>query len=183
MKNNLYIFLGGSGSGKTTLEKYMRDNGYANSLVSLTTREVRPGEEEGISYKFVSVEDFNKRNLANRIEITEDWLYGIEEKDLLTKNNLVYSVINIKPAYDLIQYIKTNKIDLNPVIIFFDIDKETRIQKIVKRGSDEADVRKRLSREDSIEDLNKFNLKAEFVFKNMDNTMSKKLEDFLCKSK
>lgn len=62
MENNgkLVVVSGFSGAGKGTLMKELlrqHENDYALS-VSATTRDPRPGEEEGISYFFVTTEKF-----------------------------------------------------------------------------------------------------------------------------
>ena len=60
-KGNLYVISGFSGSGKGTIMEHFRNrSGYALS-VSCTSRKPRPGEQEGISYYFISHEEFLKR--------------------------------------------------------------------------------------------------------------------------
>jgi guanylate kinase len=57
----LFIVSAPSGAGKTSLLKQLipADPGLALS-VSHTTRAMRPGEEDGVHYHFVSVEDFQR---------------------------------------------------------------------------------------------------------------------------
>ena len=59
MQGNLYIVSAPSGAGKTSLLKALleRDGGLKLS-VSHTTRAPRPGEEDGVHYHFVSVDEF-----------------------------------------------------------------------------------------------------------------------------
>lgn len=59
-KGTLYVVSAPSGAGKTSLVKAMleRDNGILVS-VSHTTRDKRPGEENGVDYNFVSMDQFN----------------------------------------------------------------------------------------------------------------------------
>lgn len=60
MKNRLIILSGPSGAGKGTIVKeLLKRGGYALS-VSCTTREMRPGEIEGVSYFFISKDKFNE---------------------------------------------------------------------------------------------------------------------------
>lgn len=60
-KNNLIIFTGPSGVGKGTIVKEvfkeLRDIEFS---ISCTTREKRPGEEDGVNYFFKSKEEFEK---------------------------------------------------------------------------------------------------------------------------
>ncbi len=59
MQGNLYIVSAPSGAGKTSLLKALleQDSGLRLSI-SYTTRAPRPGEEDGLHYHFVSVDEF-----------------------------------------------------------------------------------------------------------------------------
>lgn len=64
----LIIISGPSGSGKGTVVRALDKNRYALS-VSVTTREKRPGETEGVDYFFCSNEDFeDMRNNGKLLE-------------------------------------------------------------------------------------------------------------------
>jgi len=55
----MLVFCAPSGAGKTTITRQLLENDDKISLsVSATTREARPGEEEGEHYFFKSVDDF-----------------------------------------------------------------------------------------------------------------------------
>lgn len=59
MKGSLYIFSAPSGAGKTSLLKALLPTDPRLSLsVSHTTRAPRPGEQNGVHYHFVSLEQF-----------------------------------------------------------------------------------------------------------------------------
>ena len=58
MKNQLIIISGPSGAGKGTIvKKLLERDGYALSI-SCTTREMREGEKDGVSYFFITEEQF-----------------------------------------------------------------------------------------------------------------------------
>ena len=63
MKKGLIIVISGpAGSGKGTVIKLLRERMPGINLsVSATTREPRPGEEEGVHYYFITKEEFEKR--------------------------------------------------------------------------------------------------------------------------
>ncbi len=64
-KGNLYVLSGPSGVGKSTVvSSVMKGNPNLRFSVSMTTRPIRPGEIDGISYYFVDQENFDKA-LAN----------------------------------------------------------------------------------------------------------------------
>jgi Guanylate kinase len=57
----LFIVSGPSGGGKTTLTKrVLKEVGSIRFAVSCTTREPRPGEIDGVDYRFVSESDFEE---------------------------------------------------------------------------------------------------------------------------
>ncbi len=59
-KGQLFIVSGPSGSGKTTLsKKVIPEVGDIIFVVSYTTRTPRPGEKDGVDYKFVTDEEFD----------------------------------------------------------------------------------------------------------------------------
>jgi len=70
MAGTLFIIAAPSGTGKTTLVRALCEN-IPNLLVSIscTTREKRPGEQEGVDYYFVDDKTFNE--MADRGQFLE----------------------------------------------------------------------------------------------------------------
>ena len=60
-KGTLFIISGPSGVGKGTLCKAIMDLGDLSFSVSCTTRPPREGENDGVDYRFLSLEEFNRR--------------------------------------------------------------------------------------------------------------------------
>ena len=56
----LFIISGPSGAGKGTICKRLVEDTKVEVSVSMTTRQPRPGEEEGVSYYFTTKEEFLK---------------------------------------------------------------------------------------------------------------------------
>ena len=56
----LFIISGPSGAGKGTICKRLVEDTKVEVSVSMTTRNPRPGEEEGVSYYFTTKEAFCK---------------------------------------------------------------------------------------------------------------------------
>lgn len=62
MSGKLYLIVGPSGAGKGTIIEAIKKNRPDIFFpLSCTTRDMRPGEEEGIVYNFISKEDFLKK--------------------------------------------------------------------------------------------------------------------------
>ncbi|MDP9116057.1 MAG: guanylate kinase [Actinomycetota bacterium] len=87
MSNRLTVLSGPSGVGKGTVVRAVRQS-YPHIWVSVscTTRAPRPGEREGVEYRFVSPEQF--RDLAARGELLEyaefaGNLYGTPRRPVL----------------------------------------------------------------------------------------------------
>ena len=57
----IYAVVGASGCGKTTATQIMEENGIP-SLVSYTTRDIRPGETNGKEHWFVTVNDVPEKS-------------------------------------------------------------------------------------------------------------------------
>jgi guanylate kinase len=107
-KGSLVVISGPSGSGKdTVVSKYLENASDAWLSVSCTSRSMRPGDEEGVSYYFISEQEFEQKIKNN--EFLEYAKYngnyygtpkkGIEEK---LKNGIdVILVIDVQGAINI----------------------------------------------------------------------------------
>lgn len=65
-KAKLFILIGPSGVGKSTLVQKLAQQGISfESLVTHTTRSMRPGEVQAKDYFFINNDDFNKKKANN----------------------------------------------------------------------------------------------------------------------
>lgn len=82
----LYVISGPSGSGKTTLVGAVKALPGVFYSVSVTTRQPRPGEAEGVDYHFATREEFERMaaegNLAEYAEVAGN-LYGTPREPLM----------------------------------------------------------------------------------------------------
>jgi len=98
----LVIISGPSGSGKGTVVNELKKNDSYALSISLTTRKPRPGEIEGVSYFFCTVEEFERKRNNNELLEHASFVgnyYGtprsyVEEQILLGKNVVLEIEVN-----------------------------------------------------------------------------------------
>lgn len=135
----IYVIIGPSGSGKTTLGDYFRSRGL-KELVSHTTRKMRQGEQDGISYHFVTEEEFE---LIDKIEesIYSGNRYGVSRAEVLEKLSTgdVFAVTDINGA----RAFKKIFGKLVSVIYIFSSARRLR-ERMRARGDSNASIRARI---------------------------------------
>lgn len=171
--NKLIVLIGGSGTGKTTTEKYIVNKGLAEPIISHTSRAIREVERDGVDYHFVSTKEILDMEKANHIVITDDWHYAVSPKYFEMNKDLVYSVINVQPAIDLIHFAKQKGFEI--VVVFFNVSKEIRLEKMVERGESKEAVEIRLSREDTLDSCLAKGLVPTYIESVMDAEMQERV--------
>lgn len=159
--NNFIILMGASGSGKTTISDMLRDKYGLKPLVSYTTRPPRyEGEDNHI---FVTNEEFEQ--LEDFVAFTNynghrycGTAKQVEESDLYTldPNGVAY----FKESYHGSK---------RPIVVYIDVDRETRARRMKARNDDAAAVESRLL-DDDIEFLRSSQM-ADVVLKNNDGQL------------
>lgn len=132
------ILVGKGGSGKDYFKEYLKKMG-AEADVSYTTRKPRVGEIKGETYHYVSEEIFNEmeENGAFYEAVTfNGWRYATTVKDWEAKK------LCIKTPSGIAQ-LNAKDID-ESIIIYFDIDRNIRHERLSKR-KDADDVGRRLA--------------------------------------
>ncbi|MCR5304152.1 MAG: guanylate kinase [Lachnospiraceae bacterium] len=105
----LCCIVGKSASGKDTVYSYlMKDRGLAfKRLITCTTRPIRPGEKDGVEYRFLSEEEFRKLDaeghvLEKRTYHTQlgDWYYfTTDDTDITGDHFLVIATVDSCASY------------------------------------------------------------------------------------
>ena len=100
-KGKLFVISGASGVGKSTvLKRVMEQRNDLTFSVSATTRLPRPGEVDGISYYFITREEFEQRIAqGDFLEYDEHHavLYGTLNSQILEKQEHGHVVLDIEP--------------------------------------------------------------------------------------
>ena len=100
-KGKLFVISGASGVGKSTvLKRVMEERKDLTFSVSATTRLPRPGEVDGVSYYFISREEFEQRIAqGDFLEYDEHHavLYGTLNSQILEKQERSHVILDIEP--------------------------------------------------------------------------------------
>lgn len=139
MKNGfLMLIIGSSGSGKNTIINQLTNtNPKVKFLVSNTTREMREGERNGVTYNFVTKQEFEKaieRNEMLEYDITHKGYYGISKKtitDTIKGDNIIVKDISIMGLFNCRSQL-SNTTDI--VSIFLTESKKVLKQRLILRG-------------------------------------------------
>ena len=118
----LVLIAGVSGSGKDTIKREILDRmEKVISIPSYTTRQMRDGDIPGVTYNFISDEEFKKmidNNEFYEYDFHHDKYYGTSKKILNEAINQGYTVIkdiDVNGVENLVQILKN---DIKVVTIF-----------------------------------------------------------------
>ena len=85
-KSNIFIISGPSGAGEDSIIEGLRKYLQIEKIITTTTRKMREGDIDGISYYFISREEFEKNIADNKFtEYAEEYnrnLYGVTTEEL-----------------------------------------------------------------------------------------------------
>lgn len=153
----MIVLCGKSGSGKNTIQNELVKLGM-NRIVTYTTRPMRLGEIDGITYHFISEEEFlQKRESGFFLESTsyftasgEEWFYGTNAGDFTLNGVLILNPNGIKTL------IKKLKKLYNAMIFYLDCSDAVLTHRLKQRGDDPVEVSRRLKADDKdFEDIYK----------------------------
>ena len=150
MNNPLYLFVGRSASGKTTVANILESVGKYNQLQSYTTRPKRTEDEVG--HVFISDEEFDK--LENIIGYTE---YN-GHRYCSTAEQVDESSIYIIDTRGIETLLERYHNDRPIVVVYFDTNIRTRIDRMVDRHDCDAAIVSRIYNDEEFDweqELNK----------------------------
>lgn len=136
---NIFVIVGSSGSGKTSIGK--KAFGSNNELVSHTTRPIRPKEQDGKDYHFVTLSEMKK--LIENDELVEyseynGNLYGISKAEIENKTGKCETFfVTDKNGLDAITKLYPN----NTISIFIDVPINQLKNRLIKRNEQNIESR------------------------------------------
>ena len=150
LKGLLIIISGPSGVGKgTVMRAIKREFDDFIFPISSTTREMRPGEKDGVVYNFISREEFEKGiedgDFLEWAKVHQDNYYGTPKApivDALKKGKIVMREVDVQGAQSIEKIIP----EKNLVTIFIKAESEEKLLgRIAKRGElPEDEVKRRM---------------------------------------
>lgn len=150
-----FILAGKAASGKDYAKKLLVDEMGFKRAISTTSRPMREGEEEGVDYYYTSASEFEK-DIANgkflEYQTYVGWYYGTSVESLKTGQVFIMTAegINDVPK-DILD---------ESYIIYFDIDEDTRRERLIKRNDTDDDMERRIAADNKdFENFNYYNLR------------------------
>ena len=143
----MIILLGKTSAGKDKTRDELVKLGYT-PVVTYTTRPPRDGEIDGITYNFISEEDFLKKEsegffaetTSYNVASEDTWHYGSAICDLTEDKVMIANPDGVK---------KLKKLStINPVVFYILANEETIWNRLRQRGDDNAEARRRLNADD-----------------------------------
>lgn len=125
----MLVIVGESASGKSTLQNMLIESDGFERIVTYTTRPIRNGEKDGVSYHYITKEEFfDLKEKGFFVETAEynGWFYGTPLNECKNKN----SIVVLTPAG--LRALKRANIEL--FSIYLKTDRRSRLIKILKRG-------------------------------------------------
>ena len=143
--SNIFIISGPSGAGEDSVIKKLKNHIDFDKIVTTTTRAIRPEDEEGVSYYFISEEEFKKG-----IEENKFFEYALEDNGNYyggTYEELERVKKSLKPVIWKVDFngvVNSKKILPESKSIFIYIPLEIIKERLKKRGESEEVIASRL---------------------------------------
>ena len=145
MNKKKIIIIGKAASGKDFLQKKLVLNGWI-PLRQYTTRPIRPNET-GDEYHFVTEEEFD--NISDKLMSVQcfvGWKYGFHINEALESDVMIFSPANFF-SINISVDSKIEELLNNSIVVYLDIDEETRRERLSKRyvgGKEDDSLERRL---------------------------------------
>lgn len=151
MMKKLIILCGPSGTGKTTIQEYLMKHYNIPKVLTHTTREMRPGEREGVDYYFETPASFSKKHYFESVQY-DGKQYGSSREALMKawdESSLASLVVDTAGA---IQYVKSlgNQVDVWHIEVS---NPQALKARLIKRGDDPLLINQRINSFESQRDF------------------------------
>lgn len=148
------VLCGKTASGKTTILNELEKLGIKR-IVTMTTRPMRPGEEEGKTYYYRSEEEFKRlmdygffaETTSYQVADGATWWYGTPKQSLYGDGAIILNPDGLKAL--------RNKFDM--LVFYLDVPRHVLLERLEKRGDNKQEARRRLAADEAdFEDINDY---------------------------
>ena len=142
----MVILTGKTCSGKNLVrDKLVNEHGF-KSLITYTTRPMRPGEIQDVTYHFISEEEFDQKVKENFFVEWEGyktnkgtWYYGSSDSDIAKADNKTVAILTPDGIRDIISN------GYNPIVIYIYSNLDTIKNRLKMRKDDEEEAKRRIA--------------------------------------
>lgn len=163
----MIILLGKSASGKdTVVDNLIHNYGY-KKIITWTTRPMRPGEKQDLTYHFTDDEDFEEKieegffaEWKKYNSVFGTWYYGTAVQDITNNSNNKIIILTPSGYEDIKEYINNEEI----LSVYLDSSLRTLYKRLKFRGDNPREIKRRLLHD--IKDFKGIKNKVNVVIKN-----------------
>lgn len=164
----MIILLGKSASGKDTVVNNLIHNYYGyEKIITWTTRPMRPGEKQDVTYHFTDDEDFEEKieegffaEWKKYNSVFGTWYYGAAVQDITNNPNNKIIILTPSGYEDIKEYINDEEI----LSVYLDSSLRTLYKRLKFRGDNPKEIKRRLLHD--IKDFKGIKNKVNVVIKN-----------------
>lgn len=139
----MLILVGPSASGKTEVANILIQKYGMKRMITYTTRQIRVGEINGVSYHFISKSEFLKMKDDDEfVESTyyNDNYYGTRKSDVSNEKIVILEPNGVNAFFE--------KMPNDIKVVFLKASKDIRRERMYNRGDKEELIKKRLINDD-----------------------------------
>ena len=164
----MIILLGKSASGKDTVVNNLIHNYYGyEKIITWTTRPMRPGEKQDLTYHFTDDEDFEEKieegffaEWKKYNSVFGTWYYGTAVQDITNNPNNKIIILTPSGYEDIKEYINNEEI----LSVYLDSSLRTLYKRLKFRGDNPKEIKRRLLHD--IKDFRGIKNNVDVVIKN-----------------
>lgn len=171
----MLILVGPSASGKTEIASLLIDKYKMERMITYTTRPIRVGEVNHVSYHFVSELEFKERIQNDEfIEFTtyNGYYYGSNKKDAGVNKIVILEPNGVNAFYE--------KMKEDVTIIYISANDALRVDRMYRRGDSHEQVQKRIKNDQLVFGIDKLShIDKVFVNENISlNDITKEIYEY-----
>lgn len=157
----IVCLIGPSGCGKTTIGSILKKRGIPE-IISHTTRAPRDGEKNGVSYYFMSEEEFDKLDKIEEVTYAGN-KYCTSYTEIETKSkqsDILFAIVTYEGYLSLHQAFPGKVIS-----VYIKATKEQCIERMKERGDKEENIQNRINNFDRMDEFSNMK-KCDYIFCN-----------------